>query len=137
MDSMKLSVHRVYSFFTSKKLELIDNLKQKDLQLHNKDIKLTIEEEDMAVGPRKSDKVLQDLKQKDREQRKTLVLWRKPFQTLQYFLFECKHQLWQGFNKLLSSKWILILLCFATALYFVSISFRGSHTTLMQAWIDS
>lgn len=110
--------------------EAVDNLCE-SLKGYSRPLKVK------KFGPRKSDKVLQDLKQKDREQRKTLVLWRKPFQTLQYFLFECKHQLWQGFNKLLSSKWILILLCFATALYFVSISFRGSHTTLMQAWIDS
>lgn len=88
----------------------------------------------MPVGPRKSDKVLQDLKERDREQRKTLVLWKKPLQTLKHFVLELKHQLWEGFNKLLSSKWIMSLLCVATLLYFLSISFRGSHTEYLQKW---
>lgn len=87
--------------------------------------------------PRKSDKVLQDLKEKDREQRKSLVLWRRPLRTLQYFLLECKHQLWQGFQKLLSSKWIMGLMIFATALYFVSISVRGEHTEYIQRWTSN
>ena len=40
------STNQIYSLFTQKKLELIDSLKQRDLQ--NQDFKVSIEEEDMS-----------------------------------------------------------------------------------------
>jgi len=136
MDSVKQISGRFYNLFTEKKLELIDSLKKQDLQNQTKEVSLTIEEDMAGSGAvaRTSDKMLQDLKQKDREKRNKLVIWKQPLRTLKFFFLEVKYKLWQLFNKLLTSKSIVGLLTIGSLVYILSISMRGRHTEFIARW---
>jgi len=126
------STNQIYSLFTQKKLELIDSLKQRDLQ--NQDFKVSIEEEDMSAILKGGDKALKELKKKDKEKRNKLVLWKQPLKTIHYFLSECKVRFIEYVNNLLSSKWFVVLLLAFSLLYILSISVRGRHTEFIARW---
>jgi len=86
------SFNRLTSIFTTKKLELIESLKQSDPQYQTTDFKISIEE-DMAPGQNNHDKALRELRKKDREERSKLTLFSQPLQMLKHFFLECNFML--------------------------------------------
>ncbi|MEQ2311612.1 Vacuolar membrane protease [Ameca splendens] len=96
------------------------------------------EQPQKRVGPKdkqngkSTDLSLRERRQKDKEERLSLVLWRRPVVTLHYFLLEtliklkeCTLQLWQRRGTV----FIFLLLCF---LFSITYSTDGSHQTLFQ-----
>ncbi|XP_045466897.1 vacuole membrane protein 1 isoform X2 [Harmonia axyridis] len=72
-------------------------------------------------------------KQKEIEDRKSLVLWKRPFSTLEYSIRECAILLVTYGKRLLQNKGLLVLLMISTLFISILINTNGPHQSLVQA----
>jgi len=127
------SFNRLSSVFTTKKLELIESLKQSDPQYQTTDFKISIEE-DMAPGQKNHDKALRELRKKDREERSKLTLFSQPAQMLKHFALECNYLLVYYAKKFITLKSIASLLGVFTFLYTSYLFLSDEHKLGVKAF---
>ncbi|XP_076801203.1 vacuole membrane protein 1-like isoform X2 [Clavelina lepadiformis] len=80
------------------------------------------------------DSAMEELKQRDREERGQLVLWKQPITTLKYFFLECTLKLSKSIYKMWERKLTVLFIFLLMMLVAVLYHTEGPHTTYFHLW---
>ncbi|KAK7598240.1 hypothetical protein V9T40_006475 [Parthenolecanium corni] len=75
---------------------------------------------------------IDDLKEKLKRDRESLVLWRRPFRTLNYFFKELIIVTYAFVNRLLAYKKLVFLTCLVTIFVLISLNTSGPHQSMLK-----
>ncbi|XP_078484477.1 vacuole membrane protein 1 isoform X2 [Ciona intestinalis] len=104
------------------------------------ELRLIIEEEEMGNNKLNGssrlahDSVMQELKQKDREERSKLVIWKQPITTLQYFTLECISKLHKASIRLREKKLTVAVFTILSIFTYLLCVTEGPHSEYFSSW---